>query len=43
MPTCYNFAWFAIDEAVAMSHNFRQFEYHLSEMDYTIGPNPGRK
>jgi len=33
----------ALDEAIAMSHNLRQLEYHLSEMGYTLGSNPKRK
>ena len=32
-----------MDEAIAMSHNLRQLEYHLSEMGYTLGSNPKRK
>ena len=30
----------AIDEAISMSHNLRQLEYHLSEMGCTLGSNP---
>ena len=40
MPTRYNLARTALDEAIAMSHNLRQLEYHLSEMGYTLGSNP---
>lgn len=43
MPTRYNLARAALDEAIAMSHNIRQLEYHLSEMGYTLGSNPKRK
>lgn len=43
MPTRYNLARTALDEAIAMSHNLRQLEYHLSEMGYTLGSNPKRK
>ena len=43
MPTRYNLARAALDEAIAMSHNLRQLEYHLSEMGYTLGSNPKRK
>ena len=43
MPTRYNLARSALDEAIAMSHNLRQLEYHLSEMGYTLGSNPKRK
>lgn len=42
MPTRYNLARAALDEAIAMSHNLRQLEYHLSEMGYTLGSNPKR-
>ena len=40
MPTRYNLARAALDEAIAMSHNLRQLEYHLSEMGYTPAPIP---
>lgn len=43
MPTRYNLARAALDEAIAMSHNLRQLEYHLSEMGYALGSNPKRK
>lgn len=43
MPTRYNLARDALDEAIAMSHNLRQLEYHLSEMGYALGSNPKRK
>lgn len=43
MPTRYNLARAALDEAIAMSHNLRQLEYHLSEMGYTLGSSPKRK
>lgn len=43
MPTRYNLARTALDEAFAMSHNLRQLEYHLSEMGYTLSSNPKRK
>ena len=43
MPTRYNLARAALDEAIAMSHNLRQLEYYLSEMGYTLGSNPKRK
>ena len=43
MPTRYNLARTALDEAIAMSHNLRQLEYHLSEMGYTLSSNPKRK
>ena len=43
MPTRYNLARTALDEAIAMSHNLRQLEYHLSEMGYALGSNPKRK
>ena len=41
--TRYNLARTALDEAIAMSHNLRQLEYHLSEIGYTLGSNPKRK
>ena len=34
MPTRYNNAKKAIDEAIAMSRNLRQFQYELSVMGY---------
>lgn len=43
MPTRYNLARSALDEAIAMSHNLRQLEYHLSEMGYAFGCHPKRK
>ena len=42
MPTRYNLARSALDEAIAMSHNLRQLEYHLSEMGYNLSSNPKR-
>jgi len=43
MPTRYNLARSALDEAIAMSHNLKQLEYRLSEMGYAFGCNPKRK
>ncbi len=38
MPTRYNLARAALDEAIAMSHNLRQLEYHLSDMGTPSAP-----
>ena len=43
MPTRYNNARKAIDEAIAMSHNLRQFQYELGVMGYRSNFNPNRK
>lgn len=43
MPTRYNNAKKAIDEAIAMSHNLRQFQYELDVMGYRSNFNPNRK
>lgn len=43
MPTRYNNARKAIDEAIAMSHNLRQFQYELGVMGYQSNFNPSRK
>ena len=43
MPTRYNNAKKAIDEAIAMSRNLRQFQYELSVMGYHSNFSPNRK
>lgn len=43
MPTRYNNARRAIDEAIAMSHNLKQFQYELGVMGYQSNFNPSRK
>lgn len=43
MPTRYNNARRAIDEAIAMSHNLKQFQYQLGIMGYRSNFNPNRK
>ncbi|WP_243111365.1 relaxase/mobilization nuclease domain-containing protein [Acutalibacter sp. 1XD8-33] len=43
MPTRYNNARKAIDEAIAMSHNLKQFQYELSVMGYHSNLSPNRK
>ena len=43
MPTRYNNAKKAIDEAIAMSRNLRQFQYELGVMGYHSNFNPNRK
>lgn len=43
MPTRYNNARQAIDEAIAMSRNLRQFQYELGVMGYHSNFNPNRK
>lgn len=43
MPTRYNNAKKAIDEAIAMSRNLRQFQYELGVMGYHSNFSPNRK
>ena len=43
MPTRYNNARKAIDEAIAMSHNLKQFQYELGVMGYHSNFSPNRK
>lgn len=43
MPTRYNNARKAIDEAIAMSHNLKQFQYELGVMGYHSNFSPSRK
>ncbi len=43
MPTQYNNARKAIDEAIAMSHNLKQFQYELGVMGYQSNFNPNHK
>lgn len=43
MPTRYNIARKAIDEAISMSHNKAQLEYALREMGYSFMFNDKRK
>lgn len=43
MPTRYNNARKAIDEAIAMSHNLKQFQYELGVMGYQSNFNPNHK
>ena len=43
MPTRYNNARKAIDEAIAMSHNLKQFQYELGVMGYASNFSPSRK
>lgn len=43
MPTRYNNARKAIDEAIAMSHNLKRFQYELGVMGYQSNFSPSRK
>lgn len=43
MPTRYNIAKAAIDEAISKSCNMREFAMHLKTMGYTMQLNPNRK
>ena len=43
MPTRYNLVRMAIDDAIAVSHNMREFEANLKSMGYTTQFNPKRK
>lgn len=42
MPTRYNNARMAIDEAISMSHNLKQFQYELERMGYKSNFSPNR-
>lgn len=43
MPTRYNMARQAVDEAIALSLNLREFELHLKRLGYHVQINPRRK
>ena len=43
MPTRYNMARQAVDEAIALSLNLREFELHLKSLGYHVQINPRRK
>lgn len=43
MPTRYNIARSAIDEAVSKSCNLKEFSMHLKSMGYSVQLNPNRK
>lgn len=43
MPTRYNMARQAVDEAIALSLNLREFELHLKSLGYRVQLNPRRK
>lgn len=42
-PTRYNMARQAVDEAIALSLNLREFELHLKSLGYHVQINPRRK
>ena len=43
MPTRYNMARQAVDEAIALSLNLREFELHLKSLGYRVQLDPRRK